>query len=86
MADRQQLRTGEIVVDNFAGGGGASTGIERALGRPVDYAINHDALAIAMHRVNHPQTEHLNTNVWDVNPRQLAAGRPIGLGGKYVLN
>lgn len=69
-----------IVVDNFAGGGGASSGIERALGRPIDYAINHDAEAIAMHRVNHPDTHHLNSNVWDVNPRKLAAGRAIDLG------
>lgn len=73
------LRHG-IVVDNFAGGGGASTGIEAALGRPIDYAINHDAEAIAMHRVNHPHTHHLNSNVWDVNPRKLTKGRRIELG------
>lgn len=48
----------EIVVDNFAGGGGASTGIEMAIGRSVDIAINHDPAAIAMHRANHPTTEH----------------------------
>lgn len=70
----------ELVVDNFAGGGGASTGIEAALGRPVDYAINHDPEAIAMHRVNHPETEHLCSSVWDVNPAKLARGRPVGLG------
>lgn len=70
----------ELVVDNFAGGGGASTGIEQALGRPVDYAINHDAEAIAMHRVNHPKTEHFCESVWDVDPKRLARGRPIGLG------
>jgi DNA (cytosine-5)-methyltransferase 1 len=69
-----------IVVDNFAGGGGASTGIEAALGRPCDFAINHDAEAIAMHRANHPGTVHFQTNVWDVNPRQLAKGRPVSLG------
>lgn len=69
-----------IIVDNFAGGGGASTGIEAALGRSIDYAINHDAEAIAMHRANHPQTHHLNSSVWDVNPRRLAAGRSVDLG------
>lgn len=68
-----------IVVDNFAGGGGASTGIEAALGRPIDYAINHDPEAIAMHRINHPGTEHLVTNVMDVDPVRLARGRRIGL-------
>ncbi len=70
----------ELIVDNFAGGGGASTGIEAALGRPVDYAINHDPEAIAMHRANHPRTVHYCSSVWDVNPTQLAAGRPVGLG------
>ena len=70
----------ELVVDNFAGGGGASTGIEAGLGRTIDYAINHDALALAMHRVKHPDTVHLQTSVWDVNPTTLAAGRSIGLG------
>jgi DNA (cytosine-5)-methyltransferase 1 len=69
-----------IIVDNFAGGGGASTGIEAALGRTIDYAINHDAEAIAMHRANHPHTDHLNSSVWDVNPRRLAAGRRVDLG------
>lgn len=68
-----------IVVDNFAGGGGASSGIERALGRSIDYAINHDPEAIAMHRVNHPHTRHLVTNVMDVDPVRLAAGRRIQL-------
>ena len=67
---------GELVVDNFAGGGGASTGIERAIGRPVDIAINHDPQAIAMHQANHPQTLHLCESVWDVNPREVCAGRP----------
>lgn len=69
----------ELVVDNFAGGGGASTGIERAIGRPVDVAINHDPEAVAMHAANHPQTRHLCESVWDVNPRELCAGRPVGL-------
>lgn len=70
----------EIVVDNFAGGGGASLGIEWGLGRPVDFAINHDPEAIAMHRVNHPHTRHFCESVWDVNPRALARGRKVGLG------
>jgi DNA (cytosine-5)-methyltransferase 1 len=69
----------EIVVDNFAGGGGASTGIERAIGRPVDIAINHDPEAVAMHQANHPQTLHLCESVWDVDPRQACAGRRVGL-------
>ena len=69
-----------LVVDNFAGGGGASQGIETALGRPVDFAINHDPEAIAMHRINHPGTRHLMSSVWDVNPAQLCAGREVELG------
>lgn len=69
----------EIIVDNFAGGGGASTGIEMATGRSVDIAINHDPAAIAMHEVNHPDTEHHCESVWDVDPREVAAGRPVGL-------
>lgn len=70
----------EIIVDNFAGGGGASSGIEAALGRSVDYAINHDPEALAMHRANHPDTVHLCSSVWDVNPTKLARGRTVGLG------
>lgn len=69
----------EIIVDNFAGGGGASTGIELALGRPVDIAINHDANAIAMHSQNHPFTEHYCESVWDVNPEQVCRGRKVAL-------
>ncbi len=69
----------ELIVDNFAGGGGASLGIEWAFGRPVDVAINHDAVAIAMHKANHPDTEHYCENVWDVDPREVAQGRPVGL-------
>lgn len=57
----------EIFVDNFAGGGGASTGIEMAIGRSVDIAINHDPAAIAMHRVNHPETKHYCEDVWEVD-------------------
>jgi site-specific DNA-cytosine methylase len=69
----------EIVVDNFAGGGGASHGIERAIGRRIDVAINHNKEAIAMHRANHPETEHYCESVWDVDPRAVKPGRPIGL-------
>ena len=69
----------KIIVDNFAGGGGASTGIELALGRHVDVAINHDPEAVFMHSINHPQTEHHCESVWDVDPREIADGRPVGL-------
>ncbi len=69
-----------MIVDNFAGGGGASIGIERAIGRPVDVAINHDPEAIAMHRVNHPATRHYCTSVWDVDPVQVAQGKHVELG------
>ena len=67
----QETLDGEIVVDNFAGGGGASTGIELALGRIVNAAINHDPAAILMHRTNHPFTEHYQASVWDVDPRTV---------------
>lgn len=69
----------EIIVDNFAGGGGASTGIAMAIGRSVDIAINHDPVALAMHMVNHPDTEHYCENVWDVDPQKAAKGRPVAL-------
>lgn len=69
----------EIIVDNFAGGGGASTGIELATGRPVSIAINHDPAAILMHKTNHPYTQHLQASVWDVDPVEVCAGRPVGL-------
>lgn len=69
----------ELVVDNFAGGGGASTGIEAAIGRPVDMAINHDPVAIAMHRANHPETRHFCENIWEVDPREACGSRPVGL-------
>lgn len=61
----------ELIIDNFAGGGGASLGIEMALGRGPDIAINHDAEAVAMHTANHPHTHHLCEDIWDVNPRDL---------------
>jgi len=68
----------ELIVDNFAGGGGASCGIEDALGRHVDIAINHDAEAVAMHSINHPQTEHFCEDVWAVDPLEVTKGRPVG--------
>ena len=69
----------ELVVDLFAGGGGASTGIEQAIGRHVDIAINHDPDAVGMHEVNHPQTRHYLEDVFDVCPLEATAGRPVGL-------
>lgn len=69
----------EIIVDNFAGGGGASTGIELATGRIVNIAINHDPDAILMHKTNHPYTEHIQASVWDVDPVKVCRGRPVGL-------
>lgn len=69
----------ELVVDSFAGGGGASLGIEWALGRSPDIAVNHDPEAIAMHAANHPTTRHVTGNVWDVSPRVACAGRRVAL-------
>ena len=69
----------EIIVDSFAGGGGASTGIELATGKPVDAAINHDPAAVIMHKTNHRFTEHVQASVWDVDPTELCRGRPVGL-------
>jgi len=69
----------ELIVDLFAGGGGASSGIEQALGRPVDIAINHNAIAVEMHRVNHPQTRHYVADVFEVDPRIATSGRPVAL-------
>lgn len=69
----------ELIVDNFAGGGGASVGIELAVGRPVDIAINHDADAIAMHKVNHPYTEHYQEDVFAIDPVKVTGGRPVGI-------
>jgi DNA (cytosine-5)-methyltransferase 1 len=70
---------GELVIDNFAGGGGASTGIAEAIGRSPDIAINHDPEAIAMHTINHPETRHYCESIWDVDPVEACAGRPVGL-------
>lgn len=69
----------ELLVDNFAGGGGASTGIELALRRRVDIAINHDAKAVSMHAANHPETRHYCESVWDIRPTEITDGRPVGL-------
>ena len=69
----------EIIVDNFAGGGGASTGIEMAIGRSVDIAINHDPNAVAMHTTNHPDTLHYCESVYEVRPKVATAGRPVAL-------
>lgn len=70
---------GELIVDNFAGGGGASTGIEMATGYSVDIAINHDPEAIKMHKANHPNTKHYCENVWEVDPVKACNGHPVGL-------
>lgn len=69
----------EKIVDSFAGGGGASTGIELATGRVVDIAINHDPDAILMHKTNHPHTTHYQASVWDVDPLEVTHGSPVGL-------
>lgn len=68
-----------LITDSFAGGGGASTGIEMALGRSPDIAINHDPVALAMHAANHPDTLHLTSNIWQVDPAEACKGRPVGL-------
>lgn len=73
------MRESEIIVDNFAGGGGASTGIEMAIGRSVDIAINHDPNAVAMHTTNHPDTLHYCESVYEVRPKVATAGRRVGL-------
>jgi DNA (cytosine-5)-methyltransferase 1 len=73
------VRESEIIVDNFAGGGGASTGIEMAIGRSVDIAINHDPNAVAMHTTNHPDTLHYCESVYEVRPKVATAGRRVGL-------
>lgn len=79
LAENAIVAPGEIVVVNFAGGGGASEGITRAMRRPVNIAINHNATALGMHRVNSPYTTHYIEDVWHVDPREAAAGRPVAL-------
>lgn len=73
------MTNNELFVDNFAGGGGASTGIEMAIGRSVDIAINHDPDAIAMHEVNHPNSKHYCEDVWQVDPAEACNGHPVAL-------
>jgi DNA (cytosine-5)-methyltransferase 1 len=69
----------ELVLDWFAGGGGASTGIEAAIGRPVDLAVNHDGAALAMHEANHPGARHVCSDVFEVDPLEVTRGQPVGL-------
>lgn len=78
MVDLKMIN-GELIVDNFAGGGGASTGIEMATGYSVDIAINHDPEAIKMHKANHPNTRHYCEDVWQVDPVEACKGHPVGL-------
>lgn len=68
----------ELVIDLFAGGGGASEGVARATGRDPDIAINHDAMALAMHAANHPRSRHYHSNIWEVKPLEATAGAPVG--------
>ncbi len=68
-----------LIVDLFAGGGGASTGIEAALGRPIDIAINHSPVAIAVHQANHPKTRHFVSDIWEVEPRIATHGQPVAV-------
>lgn len=70
---------GELIVDNFAGGGGTSTGIEIATGHSVDIAINHDPEAIRLHKINHPGTRHYCESVWDIDPVKVCNGHPVAL-------
>ncbi|WP_261665475.1 DNA cytosine methyltransferase [Deinococcus sp. Marseille-Q6407] len=74
-----QAAPGELVIDSFAGAGGASTGMEWALGRPVDHAINHSATALSLHRVNHPHTVHSIEDIWEVDPRDVAGKQRVAL-------
>ena len=79
MKGYQDSLLNELIVDNFAGGGGASIGIELATGRPVDIAVNHDGDAIAMHKVNHPCTTHYQEDVFAIEPEKVTGGRPVGI-------
>lgn len=73
------LLPNELIIDNFAGGGGTSTGLEQAFKRPVDVAINHDPKALAMHRINHPDTKHYCESVWDIDPIEATGNQLVGL-------
>jgi DNA (cytosine-5)-methyltransferase 1 len=77
--DLLDLDPDELIIDSFAGGGGASSGIELATGRQVDYAFNHDKQALLVHLINHPKTIHLLSDIWEINPAELLAGRRVGL-------
>ena len=79
MLDQGAPDADELIVDSFAGGGGASTGIEMALGRSPDYAINHDPEALALHAANHPNTVHLSKNIYKVDPMDVVGRRKVGL-------
>ncbi|WP_232846684.1 DNA cytosine methyltransferase [Devosia beringensis] len=79
MLDQGAPDADELIVDSFAGGGGASTGIEMALGRSPDYAINHDTEALALHAANHPDTVHLSKNIYKVDPMDVVGRRKVGL-------
>lgn len=68
----------KLVIDLFAGGGGASTGIEQAIGRHVDIAVNHEPEAVSLHQANHPQTRHFVSDVFEVDPLVVTAGQPVG--------
>ena len=78
-AEEPTVLSDELIVDSFAGGGGASTGIEMALGRSPDYAINHDPEALALHAANHPRTIHLSKNIYKVDPMEVVGRRKVGL-------
>ncbi|GHT94280.1 hypothetical protein AGMMS49545_15330 [Betaproteobacteria bacterium] len=74
----------ELIVDNFAGGGGASTGIELALGRHVNIAINHDPEAVALHTADHSQTRHYCESVWEIDPVEVTQGRKVGFDRLFL--
>ena len=69
----------DICVDLFAGGGGTSCGFKMAMGFDPDIAINHNPAAVAMHKLNHPNTRHYITDIWDVDPVEACGGRPVGM-------
>ena len=75
----------ELIIDSFAGGGGASTGIELATGRYVDIAIDHDEAAIIMHKTNHPHTKHYCENIWEVDPQEATKGQQVARIGNSVV-
>ena len=74
-----------LIIDCFAGGGGASVGIEMALGRPVDIAVNHDPEAIRMHKVNHPDTLHLTEDIFKADLKKIVNGRRVALSFGFFL-